>query len=126
MHYQIILISKFKSAYYVFYFRSCVVDSTVKFYPGPQGTRRFSFDTFQFTGEYGGFVYLHCKLVVCNATDPNSRCNVDCFTDFPRRRRRAMEKEKGVARAGLSEGPFLFKSEREGDKESVHSEEGTT
>ena len=114
--------------HFVFYFHSCVVDSTVKYYPGPQGTRRFSFDTFQFTGQYGSFVYLHCKLVVCNATDPNSRCNVDCFTDFPRRRRRTMEKEnsKDVARAGLTEGPFLFRSQKETNKDSAHSEKGTT
>ena len=96
----------------------------MKYYPAPQGTRRFSFDTFQFTGEYGSFVYLHCKLVVCNATDPASRCNVDCFTDFPRRRRRAMEKKSGMARAGLTEGPFIFRTDVEAEKDSVNTEKG--
>lgn len=92
------------------------MDSTVTYYSSPQGARRFSFDTFQFTGDYGSFVYLHCNLVVCNASDPTSRCSVGCSIDFPRRRR-AMEEEKGVARAGLTEGPFLFRSDVEVDRD---------
>ncbi|XP_078377512.1 uncharacterized protein LOC144660683 isoform X1 [Oculina patagonica] len=95
---------------------SCIVDSTVTYYSSPQGTRRFSFDTFQFTGSYGSFVYLHCKLLVCNASDPTSRCSVSCFTDFPRRRR-AMEEEKGVARAGLTEGPFIFRRDMDVERD---------
>ncbi|KAJ7380108.1 hypothetical protein OS493_010819 [Desmophyllum pertusum] len=100
---------------------SCVTDSTVQYYSSPQGTRRFSFDTFQFTGDYGSFVYLHCNLVVCNASNPTSRCSVSCFTDFPRRRR-AMEQEKGVAHAALSEGPFLFRRDADADRDYYYTE----
>jgi len=90
---------------------SCPVDSTVTYYSAPRGTRRFSFDTFQFSGDYGTFVYLHCNLVVCNASKPTSRCSVDCLSlEFPRRKR-AAEDEKGVARAGLTEGPFILRRE---------------
>ena len=87
------------------------------YYSSPQGTRRFSFDTFQFTGDYGSFVYLHCNLVVCNASDPTSRCSVGCAIDFPRKRR-AIEEEKGVAQAGLTEGPFIFGSDVEVNRDS--------
>jgi len=105
-----------------FIFLSCVVDSTVTYFSSPQGTRRFSFDTFQFTGGYGSFVYLHCNLVVCNASDTTSRCSVGCSIDFPRRRR-AMEVEKGVVRAGLTEGPFIFSRDVKADRDS-YTEKG--
>ena len=54
-------------------------------------------DTFHFTGHCGSFVYLNCNLVVYSASG----------------RRRAMEEEEGVARVGLTKGPFIFRSDGE-------------
>ena len=106
---------------------SCAVDSTVTYYSAPtRGTRRFSFDTFQFTGEYGSFVYLHCNLIVCNASKPTSRCSVNCLNlEFPRKKR-ATEEEKGVARAGLTEGPFILMREPEAGARDDYREKGTS
>lgn len=95
--------------------QSCPVDSTVTHYSAPRDVRRFSFDTFQFSGDYGSFVYLHCNLVVCNASKPNSRCSEDCASlQFPRKRR-DIEDNKDEVRAGLTEGPFILR--REPDEE---------
>jgi len=103
----------------------CPVDSTVNFFPAPRGMRRFSFDTFQFSGDYGTFVYLHCNLVVCNASKPSSRCSLDCSSlDFPRRRRNA-DDEGGEVRAGLTEGPFILKREPNASKRDDNSETGS-
>lgn len=102
--------------------QSCAVDSTVTYYDAPRGVRRFSFDTFQFSGDYGNFVYLHCNLVVCNASEPTSRCSVNCLNlEFPRRKRDTGN-EKGVAKAGLSEGPFIF--QREADMGARYNNRG--
>lgn len=87
----------------------CPIDSTVRYHKAPRGVRRFSFDTFQFSGDYGTFVYLHCNLVVCNASKSSSRCSLDCLSlEFPRRRRN-VEDENGELRAALMEGPFILK-----------------
>ena len=67
-------------------------------------------DTFQFTGHCGNFVYLNFNLVVYSAPDPSSQFIVNRFIDFPRRRR-AMEEEEGVARAVLTRGPSIFRSD---------------
>ena len=104
---------------------SCASDSTVTYYDAPRGIRRFSFDTFQFTGEYGNFVYLHCNLVVCNASKPTSRCSISCLNlEYPRRKRDA-GKEEGVARAGLTEGPFILRRESNTAARDDYKEEGT-
>lgn len=103
--------------------QSCASDSTVTYYDAPRGIRRFSFDTFQFTGEYGNFVYLHCNLVVCNASKPTSRCSISCLNlEYPRRKRDA-GKEEGVARAGLTEGPFILRRESDTAARDDYKEE---
>ena len=71
--------------HFLFYFLSCcVVDLKVTYYSFPQCTRRFTLDTFHFTGSCGSFVYLNCNLAVYRALDPTSRCFVGWFIDFPR------------------------------------------
>ena len=71
-------------------------------------------------------MYLHCNLVVCNASKPSSRCSVDCSSlDFPRRRRETAD-EKGLKRAGLTEGPFIFNREPESAARDDFREKGTS
>lgn len=104
---------------------SCPVDSTVTHYSAPRRFRRFSFDTFQFSGDYGSFVYLHCNLVVCNASKPNSRCSVDCASlQFPRKRR-DIEDDKDEVRAGLTEGPFILRREPDEEWRYDYTKKGT-
>ena len=59
--------------------------------------------------------------MVYSALDPSSRCIVDRFIDFPRRRR-AMEKEEGVARAVLTRGPSIFRIDVEVARNSYTTE----
>lgn len=87
------------------YFSRCPVDPTVVFYKGPHTIQRFSFKAFKFLAKGKIFVYLHCHLIVCNVTDPTSRCAIGCLSSsFGRFRRDASPS----AEAELTQGPFLL------------------
>ncbi|XP_078585155.1 ZP domain-containing protein-like [Branchiostoma floridae x Branchiostoma japonicum] len=56
----------------------CDQDSTVARYWSPSTMEeRFGFQAFAFTSG-ARKVYLHCDVLLCNATDPNSRCAQGC------------------------------------------------
>lgn len=56
----------------------CPVDDTVKMEDSPsRQKKRFSVEAFKFVGDFP-FVYLHCSVVVCRASDPDSRCSKGC------------------------------------------------
>lgn len=59
-------------------FIRCIVDDTVQMEtsPSPQ-KKRFSVEAFKFVGDFP-FVYLHCSVVVCRVSDPDSRCSKGC------------------------------------------------
>lgn len=59
-------------------FIRCPVDDTVQMEPSssPQ-KKRFSVEAFKFVGDFP-FVYLHCSVVVCRISDPDSRCSKGC------------------------------------------------
>ena len=85
---------------------SCAVDDTVNFIEsGNKQLQRYSIDAFQFLGDHE-FVYLHCKVKICNATDPYSRCAQGCI---PHRRRRVarLPRQSKDEEATLAEGPFM-------------------
>ena len=51
---------------------------------------------------------------------------MDCLSlEFPRRKR-ATEDEKGVARAGLTEGPFILRREPIAEARDEYREKGTS
>ena len=52
------------------------MDDTVVFYPSPTGHYRFGLEAFEFVDET--FVFLHCQMVICNASDTQSRCARGC------------------------------------------------
>ena len=59
-------------------FTRCPVDETVKMEASPSPhKKRFSVEAFKFVGDFP-FVYLHCSVVVCRASDPDSRCSKGC------------------------------------------------
>ena len=94
----------------------CAIDKTVKFHPtNDKRTQKFSLEAFAFVGDHM-FVYMHCRVKICNASDPNSRCAQGCI----RRAKRAVttmeSKEDEVT---LAEGPFM----REDSDEKTELEE---
>ena len=56
----------------------CAVDNTVEFHhpPNPQ-KQRFSLEAFQYVSKHP-YVFMHCRVKICNATDSNSRCARGC------------------------------------------------
>eukprot|EP00058_Branchiostoma_floridae_P018026 XP_002603515.1 hypothetical protein BRAFLDRAFT_79051 [Branchiostoma floridae] len=83
----------------------CATLPTLQFYPSPGPDRwRFGFQTFAFASGVG-MVYLHCDVLLCNATDPNSRCAQGCLTSGGRTRREAGS-EPDIYR--LTQGPIVF------------------
>ncbi|XP_054585068.1 deleted in malignant brain tumors 1 protein [Eptesicus fuscus] len=55
----------------------CVRDDTYQALPAPPGLARFRFRSFHFLRRLPA-VYLHCKVLVCRAHDPASRCRSGC------------------------------------------------
>ena len=56
----------------------CPVDPSVQFHhSGSPTVQRFSVRAFKFLGEHD-FVFIHCRIYVCDANDPNSRCAQGC------------------------------------------------
>lgn len=57
----------------------CVKDETYQSYyqPSPR-IARFKFNSFHFLNRFPS-VYLQCKMVVCRAYDPSSRCHRGCI-----------------------------------------------
>ena len=91
----------------------CATDNTVKFIPTvDERTQRFRLEAFKFLGDHQ-FVYMHCKVKICNATDPNSRCAQGCLHD--RRRRSLYTQETNDEEYNLAQGPFM-RSEVEDDE----------
>ena len=81
----------------------------MKFIPtDDKRTQRFSLEAFKFLGDHQ-FVYMHCKVKICNATDPNSRCAQGCLHD--RRKRSLYTQETNDEEYNLAQGPFMRKEE---------------
>ncbi|XP_078354329.1 pancreatic secretory granule membrane major glycoprotein GP2-like isoform X3 [Oculina patagonica] len=94
---------------YTFIEDGCATDDTVKFIPAAdRRTQRFSLEAFKFLGDHQ-FVYMHCKVKICNATDPNSRCAQGCLAD--RRKRSLYTQEANDEEYNLAQGPFMRKEE---------------
>lgn len=72
--------------------------------------RRFSVEAFKFIGE-NPFVFIHCLMRICNASDPNSRCAKGCQQEI--RRRRDIADSRNVY--NLAQGPFVRTQEKEED-----------
>ena len=56
----------------------CPNDVTVKYHSAPSvSAQRFSLEAFKFIADHP-FVFVHCHVIVCNATDPDSQCAKKC------------------------------------------------
>ncbi|XP_078343446.1 ZP domain-containing protein-like [Oculina patagonica] len=64
----------------------CPSDVTVKYHLAPSvSAQRFSLEAFRFISDHP-FVFVHCHVIVCNATDPDSQCAKNCPSRDPVRR----------------------------------------
>ena len=70
--------------------------------------QRYKLEAFSFVGDHP-FVYLHCKVKICNASDPNSRCAQGCLHD--RRKRSLYSEETNDEEYNLAQGPFILSDE---------------
>lgn len=55
----------------------CKVDDTVEYISSDHKSDKFSIETFKFIGEFA-YVFLHCHVRVCNASDEQSKCVRNC------------------------------------------------
>ncbi|KAI8521572.1 hypothetical protein Bbelb_013260 [Branchiostoma belcheri] len=93
----------------------CAKLPTLQFYQSPFPDReRFGFQAFAYTSG-AGMVYIHCNVLVCNSTDPNSRCAQGCRAAAGRRRRE-VEGEPTVYR--LIQGPIVVGDDKTGSQAS--------
>lgn len=96
------------------FFCRCAVNDTLEFIPSDdERSQRFSLAAFKFLGNHQ-YVYLHCKLKICNATDPKSRCAQGCLREG-RRKRSLYSQETNDEEYILAQGPFV-RSESDDDE----------
>lgn len=92
---------------FIFLFR-CPKDTTFKAHPSLPWVQRFSFQAFQFVLSTDvPYVFIHCEVRLCNATDKESRCAKGCEevdTDVKLRHRRD-EMEDTYS---LEQGPIVI------------------
>ncbi|KAL9968062.1 hypothetical protein ACROYT_G026388 [Oculina patagonica] len=63
---------------YEFIRKGCPNDVTVNYHSAPSvSAQRFSLEAFKFIADHP-FVFVHCHVIVCNATDPDSQCAKKC------------------------------------------------
>ncbi|CAH1227511.1 OIT3 [Branchiostoma lanceolatum] len=90
----------------------CASDPTLDIFSiDDPAKERFGFEAFRFIQEVKT-VYVHCEVMVCNATDPGSRCAKGCIQ---RRKRTTGEKVSMVGRHMIRLGPIILHDEEVGN-----------
>ena len=65
---------------------SCPVDETTSVLPSTKvGISRFTTEGFKFIADHP-FVFVHCHIRICDAGNPNSRCDQGCIEETRKRR----------------------------------------
>ena len=83
---------------------------TVKYHNSSSvSAQRFSLEAFKFIADHP-FVFVHCHVVVCNATDPSSQCAKNCPSSG-RVRREVTGHTNGIF--SLVQGPLLLAHEKQ-------------
>ena len=91
----------------------CPNDVTVKYHSAPSvSAQRFSLEAFKFIADHP-FVFVHCHVIVCNATDPDSQCAKKCPSSG--RGRRAVSDHVADVYS-LSQGPLHLARETREEK----------
>ena len=69
------------------------------------------------------FVFVHCHVIVCNATDPSSKCNKKCLSRG--RGRREMHDQTTDDVYSLAQGPLhLVREKRDEQSDSAVDKNG--
>lgn len=77
---------------------------TVKYHSAPTvSAHRFSLEAFKFIADHP-FVFVHCHVIVCNATDSSSKCGKKCSPSGRGRREVSSHMTDGVYM--LAQGPI--------------------
>ena len=100
----------------VFIFLRCPNDITVRYLAPPSvSVQRFSLEAFESIAS-NSFVFVHCHVIVCNATDPGSKCTKKCPSSGRGRREvhESDHKDKNVYSMAL--GPLHLTREKLGEK----------
>ena len=91
----------------------CPNDATLKYLSAPSfSSQRFSLEAFKFIADHP-FVFVHCHVIVCNATDP--KCVKGCSSG-ERGRREASTHVTDVY--SLAQGPIQLVLEKREEKQS--------
>ena len=104
----------------------CSVDETLRLHPRPDPqTQRFSLEAFQYVSKHP-YVFFHCKVKVCNATDSASRCKQGCIKRERRTTNTLPDNIDDVY--ALAQGPLTLNREKSGtdaDDEDLDFHKGT-
>ena len=98
-------------------------DVTVKYYSGPSSSAQwFSLEAFKFIADHP-FVFVHCHVIVCNATNPASQCAKICPSTG--RGKRVVSDHVIDDVYSLAQGPIhLAGGKRERKKENAFAKNG--
>ncbi len=101
----------------------CPSDLTVEYHSAPSvSAQRFSLEAFRFIADYP-FVFVHCHVTVCNATDPDSQCVMNCPSSGLARRSVNDEVNDMYS---LVQGPlYLVRGKQEETRENSLESSGT-
>lgn len=102
----------------LFFLYSCKVDDTVDYIPSDRKSEKFSVESFKFIGE-NAFIFLHCQVRVCNASDEHSKCVRVC--EDRRRRDVKVSAETADDVYPLAQGPITLEKEQEVRKQKTKS-----
>ena len=92
----------------------CPNDVTVKYHSAPSvSAQRFSLEAFKFIADHP-FVFVHCHVIVCNATDPGSKCAKSCSSGG--RGRREVSGHTTVEVYTLAQGPLHLARKKRDEK----------
>ncbi|PFX22824.1 Contactin-associated protein-like 5 [Stylophora pistillata] len=101
---------------YEFISKGCANYPSVVYHPAPAiNFQRFSLETAKFIGT-DSFVFVHCHVIVCNATDPDSQCAKKCPPG--NRGKRQVSDHEMDAQYSLAQGPLIHVSEKKEEEES--------
>lgn len=101
---------------YEFIKKGCPNDITVRYLAPPSvSAQRFSLEAFEFIADHS-FVFVHCHVIICNATDPGSKCAKKCPSSG-RGRREVLESDHMNKNAySVALGPLHLTREKRGEK----------
>ena len=100
--------------FFFFFCLRCPSDATVKYHSASSfSAQQFSLEAFKFIANHP-FVFVHCHVIVCNATDPGSKCAKKCPSSG--RGKREVSDHMGNDVYSLAQGPLHLAREKREEK----------